>query len=72
MNWIGEINEEAENKIMKDMTAKEAYETGSRYRGFILYADAGDGTYWVSGREQWMTQEELDTLLSVASIGEQA
>jgi hypothetical protein len=43
-------------------TAKQAYEDGARYRGFILYAEAADGTFWVVGQEKWMSEEEIDAL----------
>jgi hypothetical protein len=44
--------------------AKEAYEAGERYRGFILYAEDSEGKFWVVGEERWMSEEEIDQMIA--------
>lgn len=44
--------------------AKEAYEAGERYRGFVLYAEDGEGKFWVVGEERWMSEEQIDQMIA--------
>ena len=44
--------------------AKEAYEAGERYRGFVLYAEDSEGKFWVVGEERWMSEEDIDEMIA--------
>ena len=54
----------------ENATTQAGERTLTEYKGFVLYSTNGEGEYWVSGEEKWMTLEEIDELVKEREIEE--